>query len=144
MSETEKNPRILPLVLTIVFLLVASGLGYLGLKVLDRLDAIETQVTALGEEASRAATASNDALEQARRAEESARAAAERGAGGEGHTSRQETAHGAGRGGERAGAGEDRFAKRPGRPGGSGPHPAGSGSGVTARGSAQQGSRDPE
>ncbi len=77
MSETEKTPRILPLVLTIVFLLVASGLGYLGLKVLDRLDAIESQVTALGEEASRAATASSEALEQARRAEDSARAAAE-------------------------------------------------------------------
>lgn len=77
MSETEKNPRLLPLVLTIVFLLVAAGLGYLGFRVLDRLDAIEGQVTALGEEASRAATASTDALEQARRAEESARAAAE-------------------------------------------------------------------
>ena len=77
MSETEENPRILPLVLTVVFLLVAAGLGYLGLKVLDRLDAIETRVTTLGEEASRAATASTEALEQARRAEESARAAAE-------------------------------------------------------------------
>jgi outer membrane protein OmpA-like peptidoglycan-associated protein len=77
MSETEKSPRILPLVLTVVFLLVAAGLGYLGMKVLDRLDAIETQVTTLGEEASKAATASNEALEQARRAEESARAAAE-------------------------------------------------------------------
>lgn len=77
MSETEKNPRILPLVLTVVFLLVAAGLGYLGLKVLDRLDAIETRVTTLGEEASQAATASTEALEQARRAEESARAAAE-------------------------------------------------------------------
>ena len=77
MSETEENPRILPLVLTVVFLLVAAGLGYLGLKVLDRLDAIETQVTTLGEEASRAATASTEALEQARRAEDSARAAAE-------------------------------------------------------------------
>jgi outer membrane protein OmpA-like peptidoglycan-associated protein len=77
MSETEKNPRILPLVLTVVFLLVAAGLGYLGLKVLDRLEGIETRVTTLGEEASRAATASTEALEQARRAEESARAAAE-------------------------------------------------------------------
>jgi outer membrane protein OmpA-like peptidoglycan-associated protein len=77
MSETEKNPRILPLVLTVVFLLVAAGLGYLGLKVLDRLAAIETRVTTLGEEASQAATASTEALEQARRAEESARAAAE-------------------------------------------------------------------
>jgi len=77
MSETEKNPRILPLVLSVVFLLVAAGLGYLGLKVLDRLDAIETRVTTLGEEASQAATASTEALEQARRAEESARAAAE-------------------------------------------------------------------
>ena len=77
MSETEKNPRILPLVLTVVFLLVAAGLGYLGLRVLDRLDAIEGQVTTLGEEASRAATASTEALEQARRAEESARAAAD-------------------------------------------------------------------
>jgi len=77
MSETEKNSRVLPLVLTVVFLLVAAGLGYLGLKVLDRLDAIETQVTTLEEEASRAATASTEALEQARRAEESARAAAE-------------------------------------------------------------------
>ena len=77
MSETEENPRILPLVLTVVFLLVAAGLGYLGLKVLDRLDAIETRVTTLGEEASRAATASTEALEQARSAEDSARAAAE-------------------------------------------------------------------
>jgi len=77
MSETEKSPRILPLVLTIAFLLVDAGLGYLGMKVLDRLDSIETQVTALGEEASRAASASNEALEQARRAEDSARAAAE-------------------------------------------------------------------
>lgn len=77
MSDTEKNPRILPLVLTIVFLLVAAGLGYLGLRVLDRLDAIEGRVTTLGEEASRAATASSEALEQARRAEESARASAE-------------------------------------------------------------------
>jgi outer membrane protein OmpA-like peptidoglycan-associated protein len=77
MSDTEKNPRLLPLVLTVVFLLVAAGLGYLGLRVLDRLDAIESQVTTLGEEASRAATASTEALEQARRAEDSARAAAE-------------------------------------------------------------------
>ncbi len=77
MSETEKNPRILPLVLTVLFLLVAAGLGYLGLRVLDRLDAIESEVTTLGEEASRAATASTEALEQARLAEESARAAAE-------------------------------------------------------------------
>lgn len=77
MRETEKNPRLLPLVLTIVFLLVAAGLGYLGLRVLDRLDAIETQVATLGEEASRAATASTEALEQARRAEDSARAAAQ-------------------------------------------------------------------
>ena len=77
MSETEKNPRVLPLVLTAFFLLVAAGLGYLGLSVLDRLDAIEGQVTTLGEEASRAATASTEALEQARRAEESARTAAE-------------------------------------------------------------------
>jgi outer membrane protein OmpA-like peptidoglycan-associated protein len=77
MSETEKSPRILPLVLTIVFLLVAAGLGYLGLRVLDRLEAIEGRVTDLGEEASRAATASSEAMEQARRAEESARAAAE-------------------------------------------------------------------
>ncbi len=77
MSETEKNPRILPLVLTVVILLVAAGLGYLGLHVLDRLDAIETQVATLGEEASRAATASSEALEEARRAEESARTAAE-------------------------------------------------------------------
>jgi outer membrane protein OmpA-like peptidoglycan-associated protein len=77
MSESEKNPRLLPLVLTIVFLLVAAGLGYLGLRVLDRLEAIEGQVADLGEEATRAATASSEALEQARRAEESARAAAE-------------------------------------------------------------------
>jgi outer membrane protein OmpA-like peptidoglycan-associated protein len=77
MSETEKNPRILPLVLTVVFLLVAAGLGYLGLSVLNRLDEIETEVTTLGEEASRAASASSEALEQARRAEDSARAAAE-------------------------------------------------------------------
>jgi outer membrane protein OmpA-like peptidoglycan-associated protein len=77
MSETEKNPRLLPLVLTIVFLLVAASLGYLGLRVLDRLEAIEGQVADLGEEATRAATASSEALEQARRAEESARAAAE-------------------------------------------------------------------
>ncbi len=77
MSETEKNSRVLPLVLTLVILLVAAGLGYLGLRVLDRLDAIETQVTTLGEEASRSAAASKEALEQARLAEESARAAAE-------------------------------------------------------------------
>jgi outer membrane protein OmpA-like peptidoglycan-associated protein len=77
MSETEENPRILPLVLTVVFLLVAAGLGYLGLRVLDRLEAIDRRVTTLGEEASRAATASTEALEQARRAEDSARAAAE-------------------------------------------------------------------
>jgi outer membrane protein OmpA-like peptidoglycan-associated protein len=77
MSATEKSSRILPLVLTVVFLLVAAGLGYLGLSVLDRLDAIESQVATIGEEASRAATASTDALEEARSAEESARAAAE-------------------------------------------------------------------
>jgi outer membrane protein OmpA-like peptidoglycan-associated protein len=77
MSETEKNPRILPLVLTVLFLLVAAGLGYLGLRVLDRLDAIETHVTVLSEEASRAKDASIEALEQARLAEQSARAAAE-------------------------------------------------------------------
>ncbi|HJS72808.1 MAG TPA: OmpA family protein [Vicinamibacteria bacterium] len=77
MSETEKNPRVLPLVLTVVILLVAAGLGYLGLRVLDRLDAIESQVATMSEEASNAATASNEALEEARRAEESARAAAE-------------------------------------------------------------------
>jgi outer membrane protein OmpA-like peptidoglycan-associated protein len=77
MSETEKSPRILPLVLAVAFLLVAAGLGTLGIRVLDRLDTIETQVTTLGEEATQAATASTEALEQARRAEESARAAAE-------------------------------------------------------------------
>ena len=41
MSETEKHSRVLPLVLTVVFLLVAAGLGYLGIRVLDRLDQIE-------------------------------------------------------------------------------------------------------
>jgi outer membrane protein OmpA-like peptidoglycan-associated protein len=73
----EREKRVLPLVLTVVFLLVAAGLGYLGLRVLDRLDAIESQVATMSEEASKAATASNEALEEARRAEESARAAAE-------------------------------------------------------------------
>jgi outer membrane protein OmpA-like peptidoglycan-associated protein len=77
MSETEERSRILPLVLTIVFLLVAAGLGYLGFRVLDRLNAIESQVAILGEEASRAATSSRDALSQAKLAEQSARAAAD-------------------------------------------------------------------
>jgi outer membrane protein OmpA-like peptidoglycan-associated protein len=77
MSETEKSSRVLPLVLTIVVLLVASGIGYLALRVLDRLEAIEAQVTTLSEEASKAADASTEALEEARQAEESARVAAE-------------------------------------------------------------------
>jgi outer membrane protein OmpA-like peptidoglycan-associated protein len=77
MSETEKSPRILPLVLALSFLLVAAGLGYLGIRVLDRLEGIETQVTTLGQDASRAESASREALEKARLAEESARAAAE-------------------------------------------------------------------
>jgi outer membrane protein OmpA-like peptidoglycan-associated protein len=77
MSETEERSRILPLVLTILFLLVAAGLGYLGFTLLDRLKAIESQVATLGEEASRAAASSEDALQQAKLAERSARTAAE-------------------------------------------------------------------
>jgi len=60
-----------------VLVLLLIGLGLLGVGVLERLDAIETQVTDLSTRAIEATDASERALERAGRAEDAARAAAE-------------------------------------------------------------------
>jgi outer membrane protein OmpA-like peptidoglycan-associated protein len=77
MSEGEKNERILPLVLTALILLVAAALGYLGYRVLNRLEEVDRHVADLSDNAAEAERLSSEALEQARQAEADARAAAE-------------------------------------------------------------------
>lgn len=76
-ERSGKAGRVLAAVLAAVIALLLAGVGYLGLRVLDRLDAIERHVAVLDGRATDATDASKLALERADRAEAQARAAAE-------------------------------------------------------------------
>lgn len=80
-NETETTPEanLKPwlLLLGAILLLAMIGLGLIGYRVLERLDAIETQVSTLSTQAVEATDASERALTRADRAERAARAAAE-------------------------------------------------------------------
>ncbi len=79
-TETETTPEanLKPwlLLLGVIVLLAMIGLGLIGYRVLERLDAIETQVSTLATQSVEATDASERALAQAERAEQAARAAA--------------------------------------------------------------------
>ena len=80
-NETETTPEanLKPwlLLLGVIVLLAMIGLGLIGYRVLERLDAIETQVSTLSTQAVEATDASERALARAERAEQAARAAAD-------------------------------------------------------------------
>ena len=73
--EANLKPRLL--LLGVIVLLAMIGLGLIGYRVLERLDAIETQVSTLSTQAVEATDASERALARAERAEQAARAAAD-------------------------------------------------------------------
>jgi outer membrane protein OmpA-like peptidoglycan-associated protein len=73
--EASSKPWIL--LLGVILLLAMIGLGLIGYRVLERLDAIEAQVSTLSHQAIEATGASERALTRAERAERAARAAAE-------------------------------------------------------------------
>ena len=77
--ETTPEANLKPwlLLLGVIVALAMIGLGLIGYRVLERLDAIETQVSTLSTQAVEATDASERALAQAERAERAARAAAE-------------------------------------------------------------------
>jgi outer membrane protein OmpA-like peptidoglycan-associated protein len=64
-------------VVTILFLLLLAGLGWLGYEVLRRAESVERQMAVLTAQASEASALSRQAIERAANAEASARAAAE-------------------------------------------------------------------
>lgn len=78
-SETTPEAGSKPwlLLLGIIVLLAILGLGWIGFRILERLDAIESQVQALDNRATEATDTSEQALARANRAEQAARAAAE-------------------------------------------------------------------
>ena len=76
-DEPRKTGRVLAAALVAVILLLLAGVAYLGVRVLDRLDAIEARVAELNVETTAATDASKLALERADRAQAQARAAAE-------------------------------------------------------------------
>jgi outer membrane protein OmpA-like peptidoglycan-associated protein len=76
-EQDEGKGRALTAVLAAVLLLALAGLGYLGYRVLDRLETIDARVSELTEQAQVATERSDRALEEAARAESAARAAAE-------------------------------------------------------------------
>lgn len=80
-SETESKPRSSAapwlFLLGVILLLALIGVGLLGYRILERLDAIESQVATLSTQAIEAADASEEALDRSKRAEQAARAAAE-------------------------------------------------------------------
>ncbi len=80
-SETEAKSRASSspwlILLGVLVLLALVGVGLMGYRTLERLDAIETQVSTLSTQALEAADASEKALDRAERAEQAARAAAE-------------------------------------------------------------------
>ena len=75
-NETETTPEanLKPwlLLLGVIVLLAMIGLGLIGYRVLERLDAIETQVSTLSTQAVEATDASERALARAERAEQAA------------------------------------------------------------------------
>jgi outer membrane protein OmpA-like peptidoglycan-associated protein len=76
-DESPGRGRVLVAVLAVLVLLLLAGVAYLGLRVFDRLDAIEQRVAGLNVEATAAADASKLALERADQARAEARDAAE-------------------------------------------------------------------
>ncbi len=73
----SKGPNLWLVLLALAFVLLLAVAGFLGLQVLNRLDAIESQIADLSSQAIEATDASERALARATRAEEVARAAAE-------------------------------------------------------------------
>jgi outer membrane protein OmpA-like peptidoglycan-associated protein len=76
-SEKEPGGRVLPWILAAVMLLALAGVGYIGFRIFDRLELMESRLSELNERASEATERSERALEQASQAEENAKAAAE-------------------------------------------------------------------
>jgi len=76
-TTPEVNSKPWMLLLGAILLLAMIGLGLIGYRVLERLDAIEAQVSTLSTEAFEATDASERALARAEGAERTARAAAE-------------------------------------------------------------------
>lgn len=93
-GESEKGGRAVPWILAAIALLLVAGLGYLGFRVLDRLETIEGRVAELSEKSEEATQTSTWAREAAARAERSARMAAEGRdlAVAEAHRAQEETA----------------------------------------------------
>jgi len=73
----SKGPNLWLVLLALAFVLLLAVAGFLGLQVLNRLDAIESQIADLSSQAIEATDASERALARATRGEEVARAAAE-------------------------------------------------------------------
>ncbi len=73
----SKGPNLWLVLLALAFVLLLAVVGFLGLQVLNRLDAIESQIADLSSQSIEATDASERALARATRAEEVARAAAE-------------------------------------------------------------------
>ena len=76
-EPARASRRVLPILLAALFVVILSGLGYLGYEVLQRARRLEAHVTSLAAEARDASLRSREALERAQLAEASARAAAE-------------------------------------------------------------------
>lgn len=76
-TTNESNAKSWLVLLGIVLLLALIGLGLIGYRILERLDAIETEVASLNTRAVEATEASERASARAERAERAARAAAE-------------------------------------------------------------------
>ena len=69
-TTPEANPRPWLLLLGIIVLLAMIGLGLIGYRILERLDAIETQVASLDTQAIEATEASELARSRSERAEQ--------------------------------------------------------------------------
>jgi outer membrane protein OmpA-like peptidoglycan-associated protein len=76
-NQTKANARPWLVLLGVILLLAMIGLGLIGYRILERLDAIETRVASLDTQAIEATEASEQALARAERAEQAAKAAAE-------------------------------------------------------------------
>jgi outer membrane protein OmpA-like peptidoglycan-associated protein len=88
----DEGARVLPWILAAVILLALAGIGYIGYRIFDRLELMETRLAELNEQASEATRSSEQAMEQASRAEENAKAAAEGRALAEAETGRAKEA----------------------------------------------------
>ena len=74
--QPSSSGRAIVWLLGLALLLLLAGVGYLGNRVLDRLEAVDTRMGELGEEVSTAANEAREARQRAVEAEQSARDAA--------------------------------------------------------------------